>query len=224
MLPTSVTNVTGILPSYLYFQYQNDQDLPALIDAYNSLAQDYLDWFNNINLPIYTGLSGDLLDWAGEGIYGVQRPVFQSESIDATFGQIAAVKHRGSAQIPTPNIASAIGSTQVYKTSVNYNTPDEIYKKVLTWWFYKGDGFDFSIPWLKRRIYRFLAGIEGADASAPFTPDISVTFDNGTTPLTTCNIVVNNAINPVANYFQLAVEGGILCLPFRFAYNVTINT
>ena len=143
MLPTSTTNVTGILPSYLYFQYQNDPDLPALIDAYNAMAQEYLDWFNNINLPIYTGLSGALLDWAVQGIYGLQRPVFASESIDAVFGQIGSVKHHG-IDPPEPNIALAISSTQVYKTSTVYDTPDDIYKRVLTWWFYKGDGYDFS--------------------------------------------------------------------------------
>ena len=117
----------------------------------------------------------------------------------------------------------AISSTQIYKTSTVYDTPDDIYKRVLTWWFYKGDGYDFSIQWLKRRIYRFLFGVEGKDASAPFTPDISVTFDHsGSIPV--CDIVIDNAINPIANYFKLAIEEGALCLPFRFSYSVTINT
>jgi hypothetical protein len=222
MLPTSTTNVTGILPSYLYFQYQNDPDLPALIDAYNTLAQEYLDWFNNINLPIYTGLSGALLDWVGRGVYGIQRPTFATESIDGVIGQIAGVKHHGPAPLPTPNIALAISSTQVFKTTTSYDTPDDIYKRVLTWWFYKGDGYDFSIQWLKRRIYRFLFGVEGTDASAPFTPDISVTFTHATS-IPVCEIVINNAVNPIATYFELAVEQGVLCLPFRFTYSVTIN-
>lgn len=223
MLPNSTTNVTGVLPSYLYFQYQNDPDLPALIDAYNELAQEYVDWFNNINLPIYTGLSGSLLDWVGQGVYGIQRPAFATESVDGVIGQLAGVKNHGTSPLPEPNIALAISSTQVFKTVTSYDTPDDIYKRVLTWWFYKGDGYDFSIQWLKRRIYRFLFGAEGKDASAPFTPDISVTFTHATS-IPVCEIVINNAINPIATYFELAVEQGVLCLPFRFSYSVTINT
>ena len=38
MLPTSPTNVLKTIPSYLYFQYLDDQNLPALISAYNTLT------------------------------------------------------------------------------------------------------------------------------------------------------------------------------------------
>jgi len=225
MLPTSPTNVLKTIPSYLYFQYLDDQNLPSLISAYNTLTQEYVDWFNDINLPIYTGLSGALLDWIGQGIYGVPRPSLSTTSVNGVIGQIGGLKYHGAeASGPTPNIALAIATTQAFETTTVYTTPDDIYKRVLTWLFYKGDGSNFSIPWLKRRIARFLYGVNGTDVSDPWTPNISVTFNEGTSPLPTCEIVVNNAVNPVATYFQLAVEDGVLSLPMRFQYSVTINT
>lgn len=225
-LPTTPVTVTGILPSYLYFQYQNDPDLPALIDAYNTIAQEYLDWFNEINLPIYTGLQGALLDWVGQGIYGITRPKFSTSSVTGIFGPIASVPYVGpESGAPNPNIGNAISSTQLYGISQSFDTPDDIYKRVLTWFFYKGDGFDFSIPWLKRRIARFLYGDNGTDVSMPFTPNISVTFDDSTTPLPTCTITVTGSslLEPTATYFEAAVEAGVLSLPFRYAYVVTLS-
>ena len=222
-LPTSPVTITKTIPSYLYFEYQNDSNLPSLIDAYNTLTQEYLDWFNNINLPIYTGLNGALLDWVGQGVYGLPRPVFATTAVNGTIGQIASLNMHGSSTIPTPNVINAISTTQILETTTDYDTPDDVYKRVLTWWFYKGDGFDWSIPWFKRRIARFLYGINGTDPSVPFTPHISVTFDDTTSPLPTCNITITSAVEPIATYFKLAIDSKILCTPFRFAYNVTIT-
>lgn len=227
-LPTSPTSIQKTIPSYLYFQYSNDPDLPSLIKAYNIITQEYVDWFNSVNLPIYTHLSGSLLDWVGQGLYGITRPVFSSSTVEGVMGQIASIMNVGSARIPTPNVGNGISTTKIYQTTTIYSTPDDVYKRCITWMFYKGDGTTFSITWLKRRIYRFLHGINGTDSSPVFTPDISVTFDDSTLPLPTCNIDLTNTnaegINLIAIYFQLAVEQGILSLPFRFAYNVTITS
>lgn len=220
-LPTHTTNITKTIPSYLYFQYQNDPDLPALIDSYNVITQEYVDWFNDINLPIYTNLNGALLDWVGQGLYGLIRPSISSTTISNVIGQIASVKHHGPSG-PTPNIAPGISTTQIFSTSTVIDTPDDIYKRILTWWFYKGDGFDFSIPWLKRRIARFLYGIDGKDVMVPFTPTISVQFTE-TTPLPTCNITIESTPDTVDTYFEAAIQSGVLCTPFRFAFDVTIN-
>ena len=225
-LPEAPVTVTQTIPSYLYFQYIDDQNIPALITSYNDLTQDYVDWFNTVNLPVYTGLQGALLDWIGRGVYGVARPSFSTTVINGIIGQIASVPYQGpSSGAPTPNIANAISSTQVYATSTNFETPDDIYKRVLTWFFYKGDGFDFSIPWLKRRIARFLYGVDGKDIDSAFTPDISVMFDDATTPLPTCMIEITNSssLGPIGPYFEAAVETGVLALPFRFAYTVTLS-
>lgn len=225
-LPTTPTSITQTIPSYLYFQYIDDQDLPSLISSYNNLTQEYVDWFNNVNLPVYTGLEGGLLDWVGKGVYGISRPVFSTTTINGIVGPIASVPYQGpSSGAPDPNIANAISSTQIYATTTNFDTPDDVYKRVLTWFFYKGDGFDFSIPWFKRRIARFLYGINGTDISMPFTPDISVTFNDSTSPLPTCTIEISNSssLGPIATYFEAAIETGVLASPFRFAYIVTLS-
>ena len=227
-LPTSPTSVTQTIPSYLYFQYIDDQDLPALINAYNTITQQYVDSFNAINLPIYTGLSGKLLDWVGQGVYGLLRPALGTSSFGGLIGQIASVPYHGDGSVatpPTPIVAGGLATTQEYVTSSVYDTPDDAYKRVLTWWFYKGDGFTFSIPWLKQRIARFLFGINGTDVSMPFTPTISVTFDDTTAFEPTCNIVITSAATnlTISNYFKAAIESGVLSLPFRFKYSVTVT-
>lgn len=213
-LPVSTTNITQTLPSYLYFQYQNDQDLPSLINAYNTLTQEYVDWFNDINLPVYTGLSGALLDWVGQGLYGLQRPAIAKASYLYVKGATDSYATLG---LPT-DAAEEMGAV------VLPNIPDDIYKRMLTWWFFKGDGFDFSIPWLKRRIYRFLYGANGTNPMPSFTPTISVTFNESTTPIPTCAIEITDTVDnsTVSTYFKAFVDSELLCLPFRFQYDVTL--
>src|SRR5208282_1169742 len=40
--PDGPTTVTTIIPSYLYQQYQDDDDLLAFVQVYNALAQGYV--------------------------------------------------------------------------------------------------------------------------------------------------------------------------------------
>jgi hypothetical protein len=40
-------------------------------------------------------------------------------------------------------------------------TDDDLYRRILTWHFFKGDGNYFSTRFLKRRIWRFLYGTNG---------------------------------------------------------------
>lgn len=209
-LPTSTTNVTNTIPSYLYFQYINDPDLPSLISAYNTITQEYVDWFNDVNLPIYSGLSGPLLDWIGQGIYGIARPTLEGSS-STIMGQIASYAIDG---VP-------ISDLEILEPTTIYVTPDDIYKRIITWWYYKGDGFAFTIPWLKKRIYRFLFGINGTNPNPAFTPTISVTFTESPSPA--CNITITSTPEPVGQYLLAAIEQNVLGLPFRFSYNVTLS-
>lgn len=224
-LPTAPTVVTKTIPSYLYFQYLDDPDLPSLIASYNALTQGYVDWFTQINLPVYTGLQGALLDWIGQGIYGLPRPSLSTTTLNGVIGQLASNYYHGATgpSSPTPNMVTALDTMQIYQTQTTYDTPDDIYKRVLTWWFFKGNGFVFTIPWLKQRIARFLYGVNGTNPSIPFTPDIGVTFNDGTTPPTCAISIANNSTNPIAIYFKAAVENGVLSLPFRFQYTVTLT-
>lgn len=259
-LPTQPTTATKTINSYLYFQYQDDQDLPALISSYNAMTQGYVSWFANVSLPVYTGLNGALLDWIGAGIYGIFRPNLSSSKVTGMIGQIASVNHHGPPVTagrldletgddliteagdhfhteadpipgaivgPYPNIVNAIATTQIWVDKNDYDTPDDIYQRILTWWFYKGDGKNFTVPWLKRRLARFLYGTNGTDICPPWNPGISVTFNQATTPLPTCTIVLTQANLPgvdsnLLTFLKLALEGGVLLLPFQYQFVVTI--
>jgi hypothetical protein len=74
--PGHVTGLTTVIPSYLYQEYTDDDDCQGWVEAQNIMQQDYVDTFNALNLPIYTGglISGALLDWVGRGLYGMTRP------------------------------------------------------------------------------------------------------------------------------------------------------
>jgi len=43
--PTAPTTLTKVIPSYLYQEYSDDDDLQAFVMAYNGLAQQYVTWF-----------------------------------------------------------------------------------------------------------------------------------------------------------------------------------
>lgn len=208
-----ITSRQTTIPSYLYWQYQTDQDLQAFVTTYNQETQSIIDWFNQLNLPIYTGLSGALLDWVGAGIYGYPRPVIGVESLGGIRGSISTY--------PIGDIA--INSASADITDIVYNTPDDMYKRMLTWFFFKGDGENFSIPWLKRRLARFLYGLNGTNIVVSFTPTISVTFTESSSVSPTCNIAITNAPQPAGQYLELFINTGLAGLPFRFTYNATIT-
>lgn len=44
-----------IIRSYMYTQYNDDDNLRAFFTAYNSMAQGIYDWMVNANLPIFIG-------------------------------------------------------------------------------------------------------------------------------------------------------------------------
>lgn len=142
--------ITETIPSYLYLQYSDDENLKALVEAYNVETQKYIDWFNSINLPIYTGLEGDLLDWVGAGLYGFPRPNIST----GMYQWVGALNTR------QYNDVEYNGSKPI---NLGIKTSDDLYKRLLTWRFYKGDGFYFSLQWLKRRVERFIFGVNGLD-------------------------------------------------------------
>jgi hypothetical protein len=66
---------------------------------------------------------------------------------------------------------------------------DDVFKRGITWAFYKGDGKTFTVRWLKRRLQRWLLGPNGIDPIVGQTYNISITF--GTKPIE----IVNNLSN-----------------------------
>jgi len=240
--PNKPTGLTQTIPSYLYQQYTDDDDLQSFVNSYNKITQNYVDTFNDLNLPIYTSatISGLLLDWVATGLYGLRRPALysgQTQNIGAfnsfMFNQIAFNEY--DIIYPTDAIA----------------TNDDIYKRILTWFFFKGDGKVFNVRWLKRRIMRFLFGENGTNPLINQTYQVSVTF--GTLGEVTIRLVTTNSVvtggeifnecmfndpytfnqanaaivslSPLPNAvtFKEAVDTAVLELPFQFTYNVVLH-
>ena len=228
------------IPSYLYVEYQDDDNLQALVAGYNAVTQQILNWFTSISLPIYTGpnVTGALLDWVAEGLYGIKRPLLPS-------GQNANLGPFNTAMFNTTQMNGTVivGPTNVYLTS------DDIFRRVITWNFYKGDGFVFSLRWLKRRIMRFLYAPNGGDYVIDETYPVSVTFGAdyqidinfvNLTPPTINGAIFNtagpnslqfnamtsvqtpNGVPPLAATFKAAMDAGVLGMPFQFSYIVNV--
>lgn len=200
--------ITKTIKAYLYQQYVGDPDLQPFIDAYNELSQEYLDWYNETALPIYTGLSGSLLDWVGAGLYGFPRPTLSS----------GTSRDMGPYNTAAYNTLPYDGRATI--SSVNYVvTTDDIYKRCLTWNFFKGDGYYFTTLWLKRRIMRFLTGVDGTANFFDQTYEVSVRF----TAPTEVVVLINGsgALDPnVFSALQEGIASGVLQTPFQFNFNL----
>lgn len=199
--PLGPSGLTTTLPSYLYQEYSDDDSLQAFVLAYNSMTQDYVDWFNSINLPIYTQpqISGLLLDWVAAGIYGITRPVLSSgkPKVVGPYNTFY-YNQKGS----TYNFVERIGPLNVTATS------DDVFKRIITWHFYKGDGKYLDTRWLKRRVARFLFGASGTDYEGN-TYQISVLFgDEGELNITILSGVRNATRAFVFNYIPGIIGSG----------------
>ena len=196
-----MATLTTQIKSYLYQQYVGDADLQAFFTAYNQLSQENLDAMNALNLPYYADKTGNLLNLVGEGIYGEIRHALAT-GVSYPIGMWNTYDYN-----QHDNNDYAINFT-----GNAYDVSDDQYKKILQWNTFKGDGYQFTIRWLKRRIYRFFFG----DMFPNATYEISVTFSG--------NIVsINIPVTFVDAYtFQAAVESNTLLLPFQYEFNVNI--
>lgn len=238
---------TLIIPSYLYEEYLEDDNLQAFVDAFNEMAQAYYNTLLSLNLPIYPNLSGLLLDWVATGLYGYARPVLPS-GLGVNYGPLNTYCFN-----TTPFNKYVKEGPQNF-----YLTNDDVYIRCLNWHFFKGDGKQFTIPWLKNRVARFIWG-PGQPASgetfinwdfdASYLYKVSVTF--GADYQVNINIVstlppklkgaipnafafntktfnaysgafVAQSVPPLAVVFKAAVDAGVLELPFQFTYVVNI--
>ena len=207
-IPVTNPTLQNVIPSYLYQEYSDDPNLQAFVTAQNGLAQQYVSWFNNANLPIYTGLSGPILDWVGQGLYGLARPSIASGIMSAE-GPYASVPY-SAALIPYSGFISA-GNPTVYVAT------DDVYQRVLTWHFYKGDGRQFTLKWLKRRVMRFLYGKNGTDFIIAQTSPVSVAISANTVTIT-----LTGTPAAITAIFQACVASAILELPTLYTY--VVNT
>jgi len=230
---------TTFLYAYPYQQYREDENVSAFFIAYTAIGQQYLDSLNGLQLPVYSGpnLTGSLLDWVMVGLYDIVRPALprtDSYTIGpygtVYYGKISYAVHR----VVTP--------------SIFYETTDDIYKRIGTWALWKGDGKVFNIRWLKRRVMRFLTGVNGAAGQIDQTYRISVsmagsvvtirifagvrtitgsvsygTFSYGTRSYGA--LISTYVAYPSADLVPIfqSVEAGVLELPFQFTYNVVTH-
>jgi hypothetical protein len=227
------------IPSYLYIQYDDDDDLQAFVASYNRMAQEYVSWFAEVNLPVYTGLTGQLLDWVAAGLYGQNRPLLPSGR-NSNLGPLNTFAF---------NVLPFNGRKKIEPTNF-YATTDDVFKRIITWNFFKGDGRTFSVRWLKRRIMRFLAGENGVNFNVDNTYQISVSFGihpqvnirilNGVRNLLGGAIPNRCAFNTkrlnqldtefvsfapltYAPILQAAINSGAVQLPFQYDWVVTIE-
>lgn len=239
--PAGPTNLTAVIPSYLYQQYADDDALQAFVSAYNGMAQQYVDWFNQVNLPIYTQdpVAGPLLDWVAQGLYGITRQALPTGN-NQNLGQFNTYTFNTLAF----NVHKNIGPQNVVATT------DDIFRRIITWNFLKGDGNVFNIRWLKRRVMRFLYGTNGINYPVDQTYQVSVTFGvgnqvninliSGGRSITggavfnrfAFNVQAFNGVQtrktsliPLPNVaiFKQALQAGVLNLPFQFSYIVNLE-
>lgn len=213
--------LTQTIPAYPYQQYADDDDIQALFGAYNAYTQTVIDWFNSINLPYYPGLSGTTLQWVANGLYGTGKT------------QLASPVNPALGMLNTLELNTSVLDSYTPSSETFYDLPDDIFKRILTWNLYKGDGKRFSMRWLKRRIARFLFGGNGIDPQ-PWVPGfmvgaettsaigavvttgvdghtLTVSLDQSLLSLQSQQITAN-----VLLLFRLAFLGGQLDLPMQY--------
>ncbi|TGC28043.1 hypothetical protein, partial [Escherichia sp. E1130] len=188
-----------IIPAYPYTQYNDDPNIVAFFQAYNKIVQGYLDYLNSLNLPCWTSpaITGDLLDWIALGIYGETRPLLQVSQEAIAKGAYNTIDYN---TIPYAGMKNFVPGATTYVV-------DDYFKRILTWNFYKADGFQFNLDWLKRRIARFLCGPNGIDPPVTNTFDISVVPNNGVFV-----IILPDSTDSVGVFLKEAIEQGIVKL------------
>lgn len=207
--PAAPTVLTVTIPAYVYKQYEDDDDIQAFFSAYNDGTQYYASWFANVDLPIYTGLSGTLLDWVARGLYGLTRPTLESVGaiVEGPFNSVLFNSLVFNGYVP--------GTPDTFATA-----SDDIFKRVMTWYLYKGDGKVCTLKWLKRRVLRFLLGASGIDVNVADTSQISITVAGD---VITINLTAVTGVSPtILTAFLYIVQGGIVELPPQFSFQVII--
>jgi len=200
------TCLQQIIPAYVYTEYADDDNIQAFNTSYNNEATQFLLWFNTLNLPIYTGgiVSGALLDWVAQGVYGQARPSITTGGIES-FESI----NQG------PINAQATNSRRIKNNEVLQSTNDDVFRRMMTWNLYKGDGFQFNIQWLKRRVLRFMNGANGISPTIDQTLSCSVSVSGS---VFTVYVLGAPALGQTLNSL---IQSGACIIPFMYSVNVT---
>lgn len=215
----NITQMAAPWKSYLFYQYHDDPNLRVFVDAFNGVAQDYLDWFNALNFPIYAGktlITGTSLDYLMNNLYGIKRPALPA----------AMIADRGPYNSVPFNTMEFNAYTK-REVAETYTSTDDIYKRIATWNLYKGDGYVFSVPWLKRRIQRFLTGTDGVDAANETQLGAGVDQTNAVSVTFTARREVTVSVNTqdgtdyAWKVLKAAIQGGVCQMPVGIEFTLT---
>lgn len=205
--PTSPTTQPTVISAYPYAQYTDDDAVQAFFLAYNYLAQQWINDFNALNLPLYCALAGSLLDWVAQGLYNLTRPILGTpRARPAGLGPYNTADYN---IIPYAGAVLSGGPAPVYQP-----VTDDEFQRIITWHTYKGDGYQYSTRWLKQRVHRFINGAAGILTTNDNTYDVSVTY-NGT------DVSIEVPSSAIAQTLSLAVLDGVLALPFEYDFTVS---
>jgi len=146
-----------------------------------------------------------LLDWVALSLYGMERPSLSNTS---TFSPIGSYDTFNYDYLP-------FNENVLNTPTTFYTITDDYFQRMITWNFYKGDGFQYTTPWLKRRVARFLYGVNGTDI-----PDIADLYNISVTYPTTNGITITIPNLPVSPILQSAIQYGVLNVPYQYTYTV----
>ena len=229
------------MAAYPYAQYQDDDNITGFFMAVNSYCQsNYVDFFNNYLPAVYTNvnINGLFLDWIGQGLYGIVRPYVSSGSVTSLGAYNTSLYNLF--QYDYLKYSGTIMTLQVN---------DDLYKRCITWNFYRGDGSQFTVTWLKKRIVRWLLGVNGIPLQVQSTYGVSVQFSGSVVTITiTNNAVLQSSSIPNTFYpdqvtanastgnnsssafsismiqaLQILLTSGMLILPAQYSYVVVVG-
>lgn len=224
------------LQAYAYQEYADDEYVQAFVSAYNRISQGYLDWSNQNPLALYTNsnISGEMLDFVGNNLYGISRPVIStfSRTISGELGSNVLGDH-------------TMGTLVITESGTAIVANDDIYKRTLTWYLYRGDGMQMSVEWVRRRVARFIYGAYGADIDVGLITNVGIALPADSTTLGSTNSFAVNtqAVNTsvpititqshalvitvpniaMGNTFQTLFNGNYLPLPFQVNFKVVLE-
>jgi len=224
-----LTDLTGI-GAYPFRQYADDPNIVVWFDTFNSAAQQYLAWFSGqtgegVLLGAYQGLTGAVLQWIAAGLYGV-----------SYYNALASPTQEAIGPLNTETLNSEPLNFFAAPSTTSYQVTDDVFKRILTWNLYKGDGKRFCVRWLKRRVMRFLVGTDGIDPQ-PWnegfeigpenTNAISVEFSGQTCTVSINQLAISAQTQLAPNIlpiFQAAfLAPGVLEKPIEWTWACTIT-
>lgn len=198
--------LTTTLNSYPYVQYSDDENVSAFFTAYNSASLSNLSYVNGLNLPNFLSQTGTLLNYTVQGIYGISRQ-------DLPFGGPRPFGPFNTFELNQEEL----NEFKFISNSNSYAVSDLVFQRITQWCIYKGDGFQFTPKWLKRRVIRFLSGELYPDN----TYQVSVTYPT----LQSILIIINSGEYSLdlAPILAAGIEAGVLLLPLEYTVTVEIN-